>query len=195
MKRLLLGLSMIGALGCSELKEAMEGEGRAPVNPPGIAPAEAVGDPLNAGDPRPPAANPNPPPQRPQKEGIVGKTTAKVVDYKKATAENPNLVVVKNEVRGNDPITVAGSAYISASSRVSAAAFQHQIDLMKELNGGKWPTFEEYQAEARRQNIRFSELPAYQMWGYDDQTGQVMILEDRAVKAQMREAAGLPPEQ
>lgn len=193
MKQLLLGLSMIGALGCSELKEAMEGEGRAPVNAPGIAPAEAVGDPLNVND-APAPANPNPAPAPHQSEGIVGKTTAKVVDYNKAIAENPNLVVVKNEIRGNDPITMYGSAYISLSSRASVANFQHQINIMRELNDGNWPTYEEYQAEARRHNIRFSELPAYQMYGYDDQTGQVMILEDRAVKAQMREAAGLPPE-
>jgi hypothetical protein len=192
---MLLGLSMIGALGCSELKEAMEGEGRAPVNPPGIAPAEAVADPLNANNAQPAPANRNPAPAPHQNEGIVGKTTAKVVDYKKAIAENPNLVVVKNEVRGNDPITVAGSAYIAASSRANAANFQHEIDILRALNDGKYPTFEEYQAHAKRHNIRFSELPAYQMWGYDDQTGQVMILQDQALKAQMREAAGLPPEE
>ena len=132
-----------------------------------------------------PSAEPAPP-----KTSIIGKTTAKVVDKNKAMAGNPNLVVVENKLQGSDPVSIAGSAYISMSSRISVLNFQNNLKTWKALNDNRNPTYDEFMQMAK--DLRFAMLPPYQMYGYDDQTGSLVILEDKADKKKRYEAAGIP---
>ena len=54
----------------------------------------------------------------------------------------------------------------------------------------RYPTFEEFSSLLKQFDIRLGNLYDYQMYAYDDQTGEICILEDRALKKQMYEAAG-----
>ena len=151
---------------------------------PAAAPAGAV--PAAQG----PAANP---PANDGK-GIIGKTDAKVVDVKQAMAENPNLKVVENKSGGDDPITFAASAYVSARSQASLFGFQawlKQHKIVEERN----PTHAEFMQAMKENRVEFTALYPWQMYGYDSQAGMIVILEDGAMKAERYKAAGLNPDQ
>jgi hypothetical protein len=134
------------------------------------------------------AGQPANPPKDPS--SIIGKTTAKVVDKKAEMAKNSNLVVVENKVQGNDPITVAASAYVSATSRISMLNFKNNMNIWKASNGNRNPSYQEYKQMAK--DLSYAALPPYQMYGYDSDTGSLVILEDKADKKQRYEAAGIP---
>lgn len=187
--------------GCGDFEEAMNSE-RKPVSPPGILQPDQMGgdiDDIATGDT---SANGNPvadgnaaPPADPEppKTSIIGKTTAKVVDKKKAMAENPNLVVVENKLSGSDPVSIAGSAYISMSSRISVLNFQNNLKTWKALNDNRNPSYEEFTQMSK--DLTYAMLPPYQMYGYDEETGGLVILEDKADKKKRYEAAGIPVEE
>jgi len=187
---------LAGAVGCGDFEEALNSD-RKPVSPTGILPVDQMdGDIDNiakgganangqANGNAAPLANPEPP-----KTNIIGKTTAKVVDKKKAMAENSNLVVVENKLQGNNPISIAGSAYVSMSSRISVLNFQNNMKIWKASSDNRNPSYAEFMQMAK--DLRFAMLPPYQMYGYDDQTGSLVILEDKADKKKRYEAAGIP---
>ena len=120
----------------------------------------------------------------------IGKMTAKIVDAKE-TLTNPKVVIVENQVSGNDPLTIAANAYVSSTSRASAANFKRQLDLIKATNGN-YPTYEEYMQLAKQLHIDFALLPPYQMYGYDSDTGGLVVLEDKAEKIQRYDELGIP---
>jgi hypothetical protein len=132
-------------------------------------------------------------PQPTPKSGIIYKTTAKVVDVRKAT-QNPKVVVVENKTTGsNDPLKVLGSVYLAAASRASTAGFTQAIKQHKALSG-KNPTYAEFMQMAKQSRVEFAKLPPYKMYGYDSQTGGIVILEDKAEKIRLYKAAGIPIE-
>ena len=123
---------------------------------------------------------------------IVGKTTAKVVDAQKAL-KNPNIVVVENKVTGNDPFTVAASAYVSMAARASTFGFQRALQLFKATNGRN-PTYKEFLKMMKENHVEFAALPPYRMYGYDEKTGGIVILEDKELKAKLYKEHGIPQE-
>ncbi len=124
--------------------------------------------------------------------GIIGKTTAKVVDAQRAL-KNPNIVVVENRLQGNDPLTVAASAYVSMASRASTFGFQRALQLFKATNGRN-PTYREFVQMMKENRVEFAALPPYQMYGYDAKTGGIVILEDKAKKIELYKKHGIPIE-
>ncbi len=209
MRATLLGLTLIYLSGCTDPADMLETKRKTTATPPGIAPVGDMAGVEPAGKPKPkpagngaevkakqPATAPpttHPPQGGQKKSSIIGKMTAKVVDMQKAMKENPNLVIVENKVAGSDPLTVAASAYVSATSRASTANFKHQLDIIKATNG-RYPTYAEYTKLAGQLRIEFAMLPPYQMYGYDEKAGGVVILEDKAEKARRYKAAGIPLE-
>ncbi len=198
-------LIMLYCVGCEDFNDALVSE-RKPVAPPGIASAEDVSDvqQVAAGGTIPSANNstkqsseapPNPSKptsstQTKRKQSIIGKMTAEVVDAKEAR-KNPKIVVVENKISGSDPLTIAATAYVSMSSRISALNFKNQLNIIKATNG-RYPTFEEYQKLAQQMRIEFTRLPPYQMYGYDSDTGGLLVLEDKAEKIRRYKQAGIP---
>jgi hypothetical protein len=204
-------LSMIVAAGCGELDPNKKA--RPVLTPPGIAP---VGfDPADPGRAAP-AAPANPAPANPapaaggvpvaqspvanpavnapgnDSKGIIGKTDGRVVDVKKALAENPNLQIVENKAGGDDPLSFAASAYVSARSKASLFGFQawlKQHKIVEERN----PTYDEFIQQMKENRIEFTALYPWQMYGYDSQAGTIVILEDGAMKAERYKAAGINP--
>lgn len=117
---------------------------------------------------------------------------ARLVEWPKAKEKMPSLEVVENKVQGNDPISVAASAYVSLSSKAESLNFQHQLNIMKEINEGRPISFQEFQNLAKQMRIQFKNQPAYRYYGYDTKTGGIVVLEDKAEKKRIYEEKGIP---
>jgi len=193
---LLTWLLLAQGSGC-ELSKVEEPK-RMPLAPVGIAPVG--GDPLN-----PPPANPSAKPAaaveqpaaaqpaRPaDNKGLIGKTTAKVVNAKEAR-QNPNVKEVENKITGSDPLTVATSAYVSLRAKPQILAFQAALKQIKALEERN-PTYDEFMELMQANHIEFAEIYPWQMYGYDPDTGGIVILEDGQKKAEIYKAAGLNPD-
>ncbi|QDU07853.1 hypothetical protein [Gimesia aquarii] len=129
-------------------------------------------------------------PQNNTKKSIIHKTTAVVVDAKKAL-KNPEISVVDGKIKGVDPFTQAGSAYFSMASRVSTLGMQQAIKAYKALND-KFPSYDEYMKMMKENRVEFAQLPPYKMYGYDDETGNILVLQDNKKKAELYKEAGIP---
>lgn len=125
-----------------------------------------------------------------QKKSILQKTTAVVVDAKKAL-EDPAITIVDGKIKGVDPFSQAGSAYVSMSSKVSTLGMQQAIKAHKALND-RFPTYDEYMKIMKENRVEFAALPPYKMYGYNAETGNIMVLEDGKKKAQLYKEAGIP---
>ena len=101
---------------------------------------------------------------------------AKVVDMSIVAAQ-PNLKVVENKIQGNDPLSVAASAYVTQRGRVAMMNLQNSMKMFKAVNG-KPPTFKEFQEMMKQHNVELSVLPPKRLYGYDPKTGGIVILED-----------------
>jgi hypothetical protein len=101
---------------------------------------------------------------------------AKVVDMSVATKQ-PNLKVVENKISGNDPLSVAASAYVTQRGRVAMMSLQNSMKMFKAMNG-KPPTFKEFQEMMKQHNVELSVLPPKRLYGYDPKTGGIVILEN-----------------
>jgi hypothetical protein len=101
---------------------------------------------------------------------------AKVVDMSVSTKQ-PNLKVVENKIAGNDPLSVAASAYVTQRGRVAMMSLQNSMKMFKAMNG-KPPTFKEFQEMMKQHNVELSVLPPKRLYGYDPKTGGIVILEN-----------------
>jgi hypothetical protein len=117
------------------------------------------------------------------------KREAALVDKKQALSENPKLVEVENKINATDPLTAVAQGYFSIGSRANVLAMEHTIKTMHALNE-RYPTFAEFEDLMKKNGARLGQLYQWQMYAYDDATGTISILEDRAVKKAMYEAAG-----
>ena len=106
----------------------------------------------------------------------VAAAPAKVVDMSVA-AKQPNFRVVENKIKGNDPLSVAASAYVTQRGRVAMLNLQNSMKMFKAMNG-KPPTFKEFQKMLKEHNVELSVLPPNRLYGYDPQTGGIVILEE-----------------
>ena len=153
-----------------------------PVTPPATQPATPPtpapkAQPDAPQQPQPQAAPQSPAQPQAPKRTFIGRTTAEVIDYKKFR-NNPFIVIVDNRVQGKDPLSVAASAYVSATSRASVANFKNQLNIIKAMNG-KAPTFKEYKDLSKRLRIEFARLPKYQAYAYDETTGGLFVVENK----------------
>ena len=106
----------------------------------------------------------------------VAAAPAKVVDMSVA-AKQPNLKVVENKIKGNDPLSVAASAYVTQRGRIAMLNLQNSMKMFKAMNG-KPPTFKEFQEMLEKHNVELSVLPPNRLYGYDPKTVGIVILED-----------------
>ena len=112
------------------------------------------------------------------------------MDAKKAL-ENPEIIVVDGKIKGVDPFSQAGSAYVSMSSRVSTLGMQQAIKAHKALND-RFPSYDEYMQMMKENRVEFAALPPYKMYGYDAESGNILVLEDKKKKAELYKEAGIP---
>lgn len=182
---LLCLLLFTAGLGCQDPQDIARKQGMADGNEPqGQAPAGAAEEMPAAAEPAVQPAGGD------QKKSILQKTTAVVVDAKKAL-ENPEIIVVDGKIKGVDPFSQAGSAYVSMSSRVSTLGMQQAIKAHKALND-RFPTYDEYMQMMKENRVEFAALPPYKMYGYDAESGNILVLEDKKKKAELYKEAGIP---
>lgn len=171
---LLLGILFSGCVDPSMLKKKEQAE---------TAPAPA------------PAAAPAP---QPQVEAAPAAPTfpqdsLKLVDKKKALAENPALVETENRVNTMDPLLAVSQSMFAIGSKAEVLALQHNIDIHK-AQYDKPPTFQEFEEMIRSARVQFKGLYRWQVYAYDDSTGEICILEDKAMKKKLYEEQGLKAE-
>jgi len=207
--RIVLVLLMLA--GCQDFEEAMNTEREGgPVAPGGIATANDIDDVQQAASGQAPAQAKQPeqqaadqPPEQPDEpkqpeqkaptsKSILGKTTANVVDAKKAL-QNPKMVLAGGKIEGSDPLTVAGSAYQSMAAKTGTVGMQQAVQQHKALNG-KFPTYQEFMQIVKQNRVEFPELAPYRLYGYHEETGKIVVLEDKAKKIQLFKKNGIPLE-
>jgi len=107
---------------------------------------------------------------------ILGKRTQ---DIKETPAEiQKGAVVAPPRPISRDPITVAGSAYISAIGQTSIGLIKHATDLYQATNGEYPKTHQEFMDKIiKENNIALPTLPYYQEYSYDVAGHQLKILE------------------
>jgi len=114
----------------------------------------------------------------------------KLVDRKAALAQNPKLVEVQNRINATDPLTAASQSYFNLGSRAELLNMKHAIDLYKAEND-KFPPFPEFEKMVQEARVPMKGLYRWQIYAYDDTTGELCILEDREYKKQEYDKAGL----
>ncbi len=170
-------LCMLTVCGCTDVNEpAPQQQATQTPATPNSTPAE-------------PSSHAQSPPQ-PQRPSIP-KEDGRLVDLQAEQAKNPDLVVVDGKIKGSDPISAAGSAYVSMTSGVQAQNMQHNVRIMQ-AEKGRPLTFTEFEGLAKQLNIQFNKMPPYRMFGYDSKTGEVVVLEDKAMKKKIYEEKGIP---
>ncbi len=209
MRRMVLCLVAASSIGCGDFQKAMEAPPRQNLaTPSGVATTGDVSAVQNAtggvpvtppanAQPGQPAAAPAAQPTEPAKKtgSILGKTDGKIVDLAEAK-KNPKIVEIDGKIAGSDPLTASFNAYVSITSKASVLNFKHQMDVMKEINGGKdYPPFKEAMQLMKQMNVQVASQPPWQMYGYDVKTGGLVLLEDKGEKIRLFKANGIPIEE
>lgn len=180
MRFLAVGLTIVCLLGCGDFNEAMQSQ-RKPVTLPGLASPEDM-DALqqghaatkgNANRPKPAVGN-----QGQGRSSIIGRKTREILNAKEQIKKQ-NVVIVKRKGSGNDPFTVATNVYTYAASFTGSLGIQQWIRHEKALNG-KFPTYQKLQTWMKKNpGVELPVLPARRMYGYDEDTGSIVVLEVR----------------
>lgn len=121
----------------------------------------------------------------------MAQDNTKLVDKKKAMAENPGWVETQNRINATDPVTAASQAYYALPSKAQMLNMKHQIDIIKADNNNRPPTFEEFNKLLVENQVKLKGIYRWQVYAYDDETGDIVILENRAMKKAEYEKAGL----
>jgi hypothetical protein len=121
----------------------------------------------------------------------------KIVDRNKAMAENPALVEVVNETDATGYMEAVSQSHFAAVSKLNTAQMEYNSKLQSFIdatdNGGADPkpqTFEEFSKAAKMNSNNMKGLYPWQAYAYDETTGKITILEDRAEKKRKYEEIG-----
>lgn len=132
-----------------------------------------------------------PPAEAPQQPQGFAQLDWKLVDRNQALQANPDLVEVENRINAADPLMAATQSYFTIGSRAHLLSFKHTVDLYK-AEHDKVPPFAEFEKMLKQANVDLKGLYPWQVYAYDDKTGELCILEDRAEKKRLHEERGLP---
>jgi len=119
------------------------------------------------------------------------KDNTKIVDKKQALQENPALIETTNRINAGDPVSAAAQGYFAIGSQAQMLNLKHQIDILKADNDNKPPSFAQFDDLLRQNNVQLKGLYRWQVYAYDDQAGDIVILEDHAMKKAEYEKGGL----
>ena len=178
------GLVGLLALGCAE---ATTPSGQAPaVAPQPAAVPPRPGGPAPVQQPQAPvpqqAAAPAAQSEEVKPRPILGRTTQDIRDAQTELEKGAEKVDTK--ITGNDYISVVGNAYTSIVGRTEILQIKHSVDLFYAEKGRYPKDRDEFMKEIIKANgIRLALLPAYQEYGYDSNTHDLVILEYPAKKA------------
>jgi hypothetical protein len=118
-----------------------------------------------------------PAPAAPPQQNML-KREAELVDRNKYLAEHPNAIEMeKNEINATGYFDAVGQGYRAGVTTLTTSTYEYDLRLWREMNNGRWPTFAEYKEILDRNGVKFKGTKLNQVYGYDDQTGQLSILE------------------
>jgi len=150
--------------------------GQAPVQQP-----QAPGQP-QAAAPAPGAPAPAPESEQVKPRPVLGRTTQDIREV--STELEKGAQKVDTKITGEDYITVVGNAYASIVGRMEILQIKHSVDLFHAEHDRYPKDREEFMKEIIKANgLRLAQLPAYQEYGYDSKTHDLVILEYPAKKA------------
>lgn len=110
------------------------------------------------------------------------KRVFQIVDKQTAMQENANYVETVNTIDAGDYFSGVAQGAFAAASKVQTIGLQHFVNLHEAEHGNK-PTLDDVKAYLKRNNLKLKGLYPYQVYAYDQASGKVSILEDRAEKA------------
>jgi len=119
------------------------------------------------------------------------KDNTKLVDKKQALAENPALIVTTNRINASDPVSAAAQGYFAIGSQAQLLNLKHQVDILKADNNNKPPSFAQFNDLLQQNGVKLAGLYRWQVYAYDDEAGDIVILEDHAMKKAEYEKGGL----
>ncbi len=114
---------------------------------------------------------------------ILGKMTNVIVDADEAL-KDPNIRELgKRKIPIADPLTQAAAGYFLVTARVSVLNLKHNVDIYRAQHD-KFPTYKELMKMLKQHGIQMAQLRPYEMYGYHQKTGEIVILEDMEKKEQ-----------
>lgn len=137
------------------------------------------------------AAAPAPAPAAAPAAAGLPMDNTKLVDKKAALDANPALIETTNRINATDPLSAAGQGYFAIGSQAQLLNLKHQVDILKADNDNKPPTFAQFDQLLRENNVKLKGIYRWQVYAYDDQAGDIVILEDHAMKKAEYEKGGL----
>jgi len=120
----------------------------------------------------------------------VGEKTKEVLNAKEL-ASDPNWKVVASDPTQVQGFTAAGTAYNRAAALGGTVNLGQWIKL-EQASTGEWPTYKALQDYIAQNPVDMPALREYQHFGYDESTGQIVILENQQEKTTRRNELGLP---
>ncbi len=191
MRMFVFSLLATAMLGCGVKEDASnqnaaKPKGRSPGGLPGMVLPDQDDAPVGGGNQAQPA---------PANNKTIPDVEARLVEWPKAKQETPGLEVVDNKAQGGDPLSFAASAYVTLASRAEVTNFKHNLDIMKAANEDRPVSFQQFKDLAKQCRIQFQNQPAYRYYGYDTQTGDIVVLEDKAEKKRIYKEKGIPYEE
>jgi hypothetical protein len=104
---------------------------------------------------------------------------AMLVDRNAFLQEHPNATEIeKNVINSDGYLGSVSQGYFAAASQVTIVNLQHDLELQRNLDPNyRWPTFAKYKEILDTHGVKLKGLKKRQVYAYDDQTGNVSILE------------------
>ena len=207
MRIFLASILAIGICGCTKVKKdpepvAQKSEQQQTKKPSGRMPGGVAGM-ILPGEEEPVGGRNqnqnNPPPQpAPEDDKTIPNEDARIVEWPKYKNENPSVVEVDPKVEGFDPFSAAASAYVNIPARIETLTGGYNARLQSQINaieGGGDPkplSYSEFLKSFAQAGGKLKNQPRYRLYGYNPQTGKVVILEDKAMKKRIYEEKGIP---
>lgn len=121
-----------------------------------------------------------PAPEPKPKKGVIHQTTDEVVDAKE-WLQKEGIEARDGKIEGVDPFSQAASGYFTLAARASTLGLQQQVQHYKALND-KFPSYKEFMQMMRDNRIEFTKLRWYEIYGYNEDTGKILVLVDTVAK-------------
>ena len=131
------------------------------------------------------------PPVGTQSQSHVGQRSKEILNAKEIVAD-PNWTVAASDPSQVRGFSAPGTAFNRAVALSGTVGLEQWVQHEQALNG-KYPSYQQLQDYLKQNSVDMPALRVYQHYGYDETTGQVVILENRAEKEGRRSELGLDP--
>lgn len=126
------------------------------------------------------APAPEPPAESKPKKGIIHQTTDQVVDAKE-WLKKEGIEAKDGNIEGVDPFSRSASSYFTLAAQTSTLGLKQSVQHYRALND-KWPSYKEFMQMMRDNRIEFAKLRWYEIYAYNEDTGNILVLVDTVAK-------------